>query len=236
MVPFSKCDCVKISIIIPVLNESGRVVQAVDRAWASGADQVIVVDGGSTDSTCDELATTNCQSVASPPGRAVQMNRGANQADGEVLLFLHADNWLVENACDQIREALVDSTIAFGAFRQRIENRHRIYRWIESGNAMRVNWQGLIYGDQAFFIRSQLFELTGRFPELELMEDFAYSRSLRKVGKPVLLEGPTFVSARRWESTGPLRQTMRNWWLSLAFRGGASPGWIASRYRRHDQS
>lgn len=225
----------KISIIIPVINEAGQIRQSIDRAWASGADQVVVVDGGSSDDTPSVASAEDCLLVESKPGRAVQMNRGATESNGDVLVFLHADNWLDPGGCEQIRLALQDVRRNFGAFRQKIENDDWIYRWIESGNELRVKWQGLIYGDQSLFIRSKIFDRAGGFPEIELMEDFAFSKRIRKMGRPILLPGPTFVSARRWENVGPIRQTIRNWYLSLAYRLGASPVWLAARYRRHDK-
>ncbi len=225
----------KISIVIPVINEAGQIRLAISRAWASGADQVVVVDGGSSDQTPAIAAAENCLLIESRPGRATQLNRGAAESSGDVFVFLHADNWLATDACNQIRSALEDRQIHFGAFRQKIEGEDRIYRWIETGNELRVKWQGLIYGDQALFIRSEMFERAGGFPEIELMEDFAISQRLCKLGRPVVLAGPTFVNARRWKDTGPVRQTLRNWCLSFAYRLGASPVWLAARYRRHDQ-
>lgn len=225
---------VKISIIIPVINEANQVSQAIVRAWKAGADEVIVADGGSSDATAEIAAQADCQVIRSESGRGVQMNAGASHARGDVLLFLHADNGLAESVCEQIRVELPDSGCRFGAFEQRIENDRRIYRWIERGNALRVRWQGLIYGDQAFFIKRNLFQSVGGFPEICLMEDFAFSQKLKSVGKPLLLPGPTLVNARRWEGSGPVRQTIRNWWLATAYRLGATPEWIARRYRRHD--
>ena len=163
------------------------------------------------------------------------MNRGAQQASGDVLVFLHADNWLAPGACDQIRSAFKSNENRFGAFEQQIDNSRRIYRWIEFGNRLRVKWQGLIYGDQAMFIRRDEFEKIGGFPEIELMEDFALSRQLKSLGKPVILPGPTYVNSRRWQKSGPVRQTIRNWFISTAYRCHVSPGWLSKRYRRHDK-
>ena len=225
----------KVSIVIPVINEAGQIREAIDRAWESGADQVVVVDGGSSDETWSIAQSARCLLVKSKPGRAIQMNRGAAICDGDVIVFLHADNWICKDACDQIRAALECGQYGFGAFQQKIVCDDWIFRLIESGNQIRVKWQGLIYGDQAFFIRSDWFEEAGCFPEIELMEDFALSRKLREMGRPVLVPGPTFVSPRRWKKAGPIRQTLRNWILSLAYRMGASPQWLAGKYRRHDR-
>lgn len=228
----------KISVVIPVINEFNKIRQSVSLAWQAGADEVVVVDGGSTDRTRELASDMDCVFEESDSGRAVQMNRGAEVAIGDVLLFLHADNSLAAGACDQIRELFQTTEHQFGGFRQKIQNQSTVFRWIESGNQTRLLRQGLIYGDQAMFINRELFQQVGGFPEIELMEDFAFSRSLRGLkglGKPALLDGPTLVSARRWERNGCFRQTLLNWSLAFAFRMGAPPAWIARQYRRHDK-
>ncbi len=224
----------KISVVIPVINEADHLRRAIRRAWDSGANEVVIVDGGSTDDSVDVARNSNCILVQSDPGRAVQMNRGAHASSGELLIFLHADNWLSASACDQVRSAMSDPRNPFGAFAQRIESERGIYRWIESGNLWRAKWQGLIYGDQGLFIRRDVFVELGGFPEIELMEDFALSRKLKCFGRPVLLPGPTFVNPRRWEKSGPIRQTIRNWMISAGYQLGVSPAWLSKRYRRHD--
>ena len=226
---------VKISIVIPVVNEIDVIARSVERAWSAGADEVIVVDGGSTDGTLAKLATLDCKSVQSKAGRAIQMNKGAEYSTGEVLVFLHADNWLEVDSCAQIRTGLKDSGFEFGAFRQRIDGDSLLYRWVEFGNELRVKYQGLIYGDQAFFITRKWFDLVEGFPQIDLMEDFQISRTLRKLGRPLLLDGPTFVSPRRWLKVGVVRQTIRNWMMCCAYRLGVSPDRLSQYYRRHDQ-
>ena len=159
----------------------------------------------------------------------------ARQATGQVLLFLHADTWLERDACQQIRDRFDSSSLFCGGFEQRIEASHRIYRWIERGNVLRVKWRGLLYGDQAIFVSRRLFELVDGFPNEPLMEDLMLSRKLKKVCTPVILPGPAHVDARRWQSNGPLRQSIHNWWLVTLFYCGCSPGRLSRLYRRHDR-
>ncbi len=220
----------KISVIIPVLNEQAVVADSIERAWIAGAAEVVVADGGSDDSTVDEARSQQCQLVRAEKGRASQMNAGANAATGDVLLFLHADNWLVENGCSQIREAIVRSGVRWGGFRQQINDPGFLFRLIERGNSLRIRWQGLVYGDQGLFVTRSLFEFHGGFPDLPLMEDFEFSNRLAADSRPLLLDGPIHVSARRWKSKGVVRQTLRNWRISTAYRFGVSTDLLAKWY------
>ena len=224
-----------ISIIIPTLNEEANIQVAIERAWRAGGDEVIVVDGASTDQTPEICKSAKCHFISGPRGRGPQLNAGASAAKSDFLLFLHADNWLAQSGCDQIRERIsIEPSTQFGAFEQRIENARRIYRWIEFGNKLRVQWRGLIYGDQALFVRKSLFEQVGGFPDIVIMEDLEFSRSLKEHGRPAILPGPTIVDARRWERQGVVRQTLKNWWLSSLYLLGASPEWVRKRYRPHN--
>lgn len=225
----------KISVIIPALNEAARIQTSVQQAWEAGADEVLVADGGSTDGTAEIAKAQECLVVSALPGRAVQQNAAAAVATGDVFLFLHVDNWLEPRAIDQIRSALADSQVVFGAFRQRIEARGLAYRVLEWGNEQRIRWLKLPYGDQGIFVRRDIFTACGSFPEIRLMEDVALVRQLRRHSKPVLLPGPLHVDARRWQRHGLLRQTLRNWILLSAYSVGVSPNYLAKFYRRHDR-
>lgn len=223
----------QLSVIIPTLNEAEHVVGAIESAYACGAEEVIVVDGGSSDDTPSVAQRQATIVLRSRPGRAVQQNLGARAARGDVLLFLHADNWL-EAACgDQVRSAALAPGFRAGAFRQRIDADGCIYRLIERGNAARARWLRTPYGDQAILIRRELFEQVGGFPQVELLEDVLLMRKLRKVCRPVLLPGPVHVSPRRWQKHGPVQQTLRNWTLLTAWQLGARPDSLARYYRRH---
>ncbi len=224
----------KVSTIIPTLNESPHIAQAIERAWEAGADEVIVVDGGSRDGTAEIARDLHCQFVKSQAGRAVQQNLGAASTQGEVLLFLHADTWLPPGGIDQIRRALGDGDVAGGAFHQKIEAQGRVYRWLEHGNAWRARRRGLPYGDQGIFMRRRVFDRLGGFPKVRLMEDLLLMKKFRRLAWPVLLPGPLHVSARRWQKYGPLRQTARNWLLLSAAWVGVSPDRLATYYAPHE--
>lgn len=224
----------KISVIIPALNEVARIGHSVQRAWEAGGDEVLVADGGSTDGTVEIAQAQQCSVVSANAGRALQQNAAAAVATGDVLLFLHVDNWLEPRATDQIRSALRDPRIAFGAFRQRIAAGGMAYRLLEWGNAQRIRWLKAPYGDQGIFVRREVFIGCGGFPQIPLMEDLSLAKKLRHSSYPVLLPGPLHVDARRWQKQGPLRQTVRNWILVGAYKLGVSPNYLAKFYPRHD--
>jgi rSAM/selenodomain-associated transferase 2 len=222
---------VSVSVIIPAWNEEERIAVAIDRAWTAGADEVIVAEAGSDDSTRAITASCRCQLVGSPRGRAAQQNAGAAAATGNVLLFLHADTWLPPGAIDQIRSAIRDPRIVFGAFEQRIEAPGWRYRLLERGNTLRAKRFRLPYGDQGIFVRRSTFLATDGFPHVRLMEDVLLMRRLARHGRPAILPGPLMVSPRRWEKHGIARQTARNWFLLAAHSFGASPDWLARYYQ-----
>ena len=223
----------RLSVIIPVLNEASRIADAVRHAWDLRPYEVIVVDGGSTDGTTKIAARQRCMLLRSARGRAIQQNTGARHAVGDVLLFIHADTWLAADAAGQIAKAIGKYALVAGAFLQRIEHSASIYRLIERGNALRARVLGMPYGDQALFIRSDVFRQLGGFPNVALMEDVLLMQQLRRRSLPVLLPGPLHVSARRWEEYGVVRQTLRNWLLLIALELGAPPERLAEFYRPH---
>jgi rSAM/selenodomain-associated transferase 2 len=226
---------IRISIVIPALNEAANIAAGVQHAWACRPHEVLVVDGGSRDDTGAIAQAAGGMVFSSPPGRGCQQNYGARQATGDVLLFLHADNWLAADGCRQIEDALQGTEVVCGAFLQSIQAAGRRYRLLESGNAWRARWLGLPYGDQGIFIRRHTFEQLGGFPDVPLMEDWLLMRRLRRVSRPVLLPGPIMVSARRWQRHGVARQTLRNWSLVAAATAGVSPHTLARFYAPHSQ-
>ena len=234
----------KISVNIPTLNEASFVGQAIDNAWKCGADEVVLIDGGSSDDTVAIAESLNCIVCRSAAGRGRQLNYGAEASSGDVLLFLHVDSYLSVDGCDQIRGALQSEEVASGVFRQTLDNPRLIYRLIEFGNAMRVTWLGTAYGDQGLFIRRELFFELGGFDEIPLMEDLRFSQKLRQRNQSIrknsesdkreyrfqLLPGPIHVSTRRWESRGPLTQTFANWRTTLQYMRGTDLAELARDY------
>jgi rSAM/selenodomain-associated transferase 2 len=225
-------EMTRISVIVPVLNEAQGISESLAALAPLRArgHEVIVVDGGSSDKTPD-LARGAADRVASAPrGRASQMNAGAALARGEVLVFLHADTRLPEDAGARILQGLAASGRAWGRFDVRIEGASVFLPVIAFFMNLRSRATGIATGDQAIFVRRDAFERAGRFPSLELMEDIVLSRSLKRVSRPLCLADKAVTSGRRWERHGVLRTVFLMGWLRLAFFLGAAPASLARFY------
>jgi rSAM/selenodomain-associated transferase 2 len=217
----------KISIVIPVLNEAPHLAKTL--SMQATDVEIIVVDGGSQDETVAIAQSFGVKVLQSAPGRATQMNAGAKVASGEILLFLHADTRLPDSFDQMIRDAL--KVAIAGAFQLRIDANQTGIRWIERG----VNWRScylqLPYGDQALFLRTETFQKIGGFPPLPIMEDFEFVRTLRQLGKIVILPKPVITSGRRWQKLGVFRTTIVNQIVIFAYLIGISPTRIQAWYR-----
>ena len=222
----------KISIIVPALNEAEGIAAALAglASLRKRGHEVIVVDGTSSDKTAALSRGAADRVVAAPRGRASQMNAGAALAQDEVLLFLHADTRLPENADARILQGLAASGRAWGRFDVRIEGKSRLLPVIAFFMNLRSRATGIATGDQAIFVRRDAFRRIGGFPPLELMEDIALSRSLKRVSRPLCLADEAVTSGRRWERRGVLRTVLLMGWLRLAFFFGAAPAKLARLY------
>lgn len=232
----SSPDNLSISVIVPVLNEEARLPMLLQRLEThKGLSEIVVVDGGSEDDTIAiAQASESVQLVRSAPGRAMQMNRGAELASGGILLFLHADVELPSDAQAQIHSAMSESESLAGAFRLRTcyDEGGRSRPWIRPFLKladMRSRYSGLPYGDQAIFVRSQTFRLLGGFPALPLFEDLALSTALRRLRPLVIADGPVLVSGRRFQERPFYYLALMNS-FPLLYRLGVSPERLAHFY------
>ncbi len=221
----------KVAVIIPALNEESQIRAAIDSANAAGADEVIVVDGGSSDRTVELASATTTVIHCERAGRAAQQNAGAVVASSDVMLFLHADCRLSSTSLSELRERCqLASEFAAGCFRQRIDHPGVAYRITEAGNLWRVRLLGWAYGDQGIFVRADLFREIGGFPDVTFLEDLLLMKALKRRGPFLSLNNRITVSARRWRRRGLLRQTLRNWAIVMAAQLGASPDWLVKFY------
>ncbi|MCC5608285.1 TIGR04283 family arsenosugar biosynthesis glycosyltransferase [Nostoc sp. CHAB 5834] len=225
-------DAVKISIIIPTLNEAENIKEAIATTQHNTNIEVIIVDGGSKDDTIKIAQSLNVKIISSSPGRAVQMNTGAVAASGEILLFLHADTCLPTGFDDMVRTALQQPGTVAGAFKLRIDASLLSLRWVEWGINVRSHFYQMPYGDQAIFLTKAVFQQIGNFPELPIMEDFELMRRLKRIGQIVIIPTPVVTSARRWLQKGVFKTTLLNQVVIIAYLLGVSPERIRRWYRR----
>lgn len=221
-----------ISVIMPTLNEAACIAGAIRSMRLQHPREIIVVDGGSADGTV-ALAQEADVILRSGKGRARQMNAGAARARGDVFLFLHADCTLEPGALVQAAGMLANRAILAGCFTMKVLADGWMYRSIEASASARVRMTGLIYGDQGLFLRREDFERLGGFPSLSFMEDLFFSRTLRAAGRVIVASRRIFVSPRRWQRAGIVRQTLRNWWLTGLAAAGVHPDRLADRYPAH---
>ncbi|CAN5344080.1 TIGR04283 family arsenosugar biosynthesis glycosyltransferase [soil metagenome] len=222
-----------LSIIVPALNEAAGIRAALEplQPLRARGHEVILVDGGSEDATLALAQPLADRVLVAGRGRARQMNAGAQEARGEVLLFLHADTLLPPEADRRVLEGLARSGRGWGRFDLRLTGRHPLLRLTARLIGLRSRLTGMATGDQAIFVRRDWFEQAGGFPEIPLMEDLALSRALKRRGRPLCLHERVTTSSRRWEERGILRTVLLMWRLRLAYYRGADPHDLARRYR-----
>ncbi|MGV8844180.1 MAG: TIGR04283 family arsenosugar biosynthesis glycosyltransferase [Pseudomonas sp.] len=220
-----------LSIIIPVLNETAQLPEVFARLaplQARGA-QVLLVDGGSSDGSA-QLPRAGVEWLQAAPGRARQMNAGAAQARGEVLLFLHADTQLPALADQLLTQALTKDRV-WGRFDVRISGRAWLLPVVAFMMNRRSRLTGIATGDQAMFVRRDTFEALGGFAEQPLMEDIELSVRLRRISAPACLRAKVITSGRRWDSRGVWRTIFLMWRLRWAYWRGVPVSRLAEAYR-----
>lgn len=218
-----------ISIIIPVYNEEKTIAQLLDGLCSCKDLEIIVVDGQSSDRTQEAIGQYQVKSLSSEKMRSKQCNTGATQAKGDILVFLHAD---CLPDCESFREirASIDKGFIGGCLRQSIEDDRRVYRFIEASGNLRAKISKIFYGDQAIFVKRDVFFKVGGFDEVEIFEDVLLSKKLKKEGKTSLLNNKVYTLPRRWVNQGLIKTTAINWLLTLGFFLGFSSRTLKKLY------
>jgi rSAM/selenodomain-associated transferase 2 len=218
-------------IVVPVLNEAQSLAPRLlelQKFRRRGA-HLVVVDGGSDDDTLAIARTHADLAFVAPRGRAAQMNAGAAACPADTLLFVHADTCLPDES-DTLVACATSGRCAWGRFDVRIDSPRLALQLVQGAMNLRSRWTGIATGDQAMFVRHDLFRAVGGFPDIPLMEDIAISRMLLRHGPPACLREHVITSARRWEHHGVLRTILLMWRLRAAYFLGADPARLALKY------
>jgi len=219
-----------VSVIIPTLNEERRIAATIDAAFAAGAAEVIVSDGGSNDATHSIAREHGARVINEATMRSRQLNRGAAGASHEHLIFLHADTLLPPDAAYLVVRALERSI--FGGFRLRFAEEAMKLRVAAAMINVRTFVTRAPWGDQAQFIRRETFERIGGYRELPIMEDYELAARMKRMGKTIVLPQKVTTSGRRFLDKGVLRTAFINWSIITRYRFGASTDDLAALYRR----
>ncbi|MDJ0722489.1 MAG: TIGR04283 family arsenosugar biosynthesis glycosyltransferase [Desulfobacterales bacterium] len=222
----------RISVIIPTLDEEKTIAPLLGDLQQARRAEIIVVDGGSRDRTVVRAQQMGAHVIRTPPGRARQMNRGAAEARGRLLFFVHADSRLPTGFDDLLRRTLGTRGVAAAAFRLRIDAPGGGLRFVEFWANIRSRLLQMPYGDQGLGLPAALFESVGGFPALPIMEDFELVRRLRARGRIAILPAAVRTSPRRWLNVGVGRTTLINQAIVSAYLAGVPPRKLARFYRR----
>jgi rSAM/selenodomain-associated transferase 2 len=222
----------KLSIIIPTLNEAITIQPCLSALQVLRKDcEILVIDGGSTDNTKILAQPLADKVMSSAKGRSRQMNSGANQATGDILIFLHADTRLPEHALQLIGRHINQNT-QWGRFDICLSGDHFMLKIIAFMMNRRSRLTGIATGDQVIFVTRRAFESVGQYPDIDLMEDIALCKKLKKISAPICLSAKVTSSGRRWEYNGVYKTILLMWWLRLRYFFGADPTTLAQLYFR----
>jgi rSAM/selenodomain-associated transferase 2 len=222
---------VTVTAIIPTLNEEEWIAGAIESAFAAGASEVIVADGGSVDRTPRFATSAGARVLLSEPNRARQLNLGAHAASHETLIFLHADSRLPAGAAQAVEAALAGGA-DFGGFRIAFVEESARLRVAAALINLRTSLTRCPWGDQAQFVRRDTFLGMGGFLEMPLMEDYELAIRMKRRGRSVLLPMTVTTSGRRFLRKGVIRTAAHNWRTVIRYRMGADVAELARSYRK----
>ncbi len=220
----------KTTIIIPTLNESKILANTLEKVKKLQPHEIIIGDGGSQDETLEIAKTYPTKIVLSPPGRSLQMNAAAGEASGDILLFHHADSFITKKGFEKMNAVIAKGKYFGGAFSLQIDSDQprlkRISRWA----TLRSRFLNLTYGDQAIFVRRDIFEELNGYMPIPICEDLDFSLRLKKRGPMIILKDKSYTSPRRWLKEGIGFTTARNLLISSLFLLGVSPNRLCRWY------
>ncbi|MCX8026519.1 MAG: TIGR04283 family arsenosugar biosynthesis glycosyltransferase [Thermodesulfovibrionales bacterium] len=223
-----------ISVIIPVFNEQATIVSCIDSVRKLNTSEIIVVDGGSSDKTCELAKSYGAKVIHSQKGRGVQLARGAIEAKGDLLLFVHADARLPEGLTNEDLIKVIKDGYVGGFFNLRFDSNSLSIRLVETFANLRSRLFSLPYGDQAIFVSKRVYEEVGGFKEYPFLEDLDFVIRIKKVGRLKMINKFVTVSSRRlmrWYPLSPIAVSLRNVLIALLFILGFKPEKLVRLYK-----
>lgn len=223
----------RVSVVVPVLNEQDSIRDMLLQPALQDTEvELIVVDGGSTDETLSEisrLSSADIKVLSSDPGRAIQMNLGAQEASGDIILFLHADTYLPQSFIDHL-SLFTSKDEVWGRFDVALDSGRLPFKVISWFMNWRSRLTGIATGDQAIFVQASVFRNLGGFKCQPLMEDIELSGRLKKVSRPYCIKNKVLTSSRKWQKEGVIRTVLLMWKLRLAYYCGETPDKLVKKY------
>ena len=222
-----------VSIIIPALNEESAIETLLQQlqTYRKQGNEIIVVDGGSTDSTISISNILADKIIQSKSGRALQMNNGSAEASFDILWFLHADSKIPDDSIEKIQFNLNEKNKDWGRFNIKLSGKNILFRLIERMINIRSCVTSIATGDQGIFVKRKSFDDVNGFSELPLMEDIDLSQKLKRLSRSVCIKETLTTSSRRWEQNGILSTVFLMWRLRFLYWLGVSADKLASQYK-----
>ncbi len=218
-----------ISYIIPTLNEEESLQETLDSIHIQlGEKEVIIADGGSNDKTLKIAQESGCKIIQGPPGRGSQLNKGADRAKGDFLLFLHADTTLPEGASTEILSLMNAPGTVAGSFHLTFKPSSKLLKLYSLCTSLNNSY--FTFGDQGFFMYRSAFYALGKFNPYPILEDVDLQARLRTMGRFVKSKLAVTTSSRRFLKHGIIRQQLLNLSIVAGFEAGIDPQTLARLY------